>query len=42
MDFKLNREIFTATETQQDTSFEQSVEQDLLLPDFYPVIFRVL
>lgn len=42
MDFKLNREIFTATETQQDTSFEQSVEQDLLLPDYYPDIFRVL
>lgn len=42
MDFKLNREIYTATETLQDNSFEQSVEQDLLLPDYYPDIFRVL
>lgn len=42
MDFKLNREIFTASEAQQDNSFEQSVEQDLLLPDYYPDIFRVL
>lgn len=42
MDFKLNREIFTATETQLDNSYEQAVEQDMLLPDYYPDIFRVL
>lgn len=42
MDFKLNREIFTATETQLDSSYEQAVEQDMLLPDYYPDIFRVL
>lgn len=42
MDFKLNREIFTATEVVQDNSYEQPVEQDMLLPDYYPDIFRVL
>lgn len=42
MDFKLNREIFTAAEAMQDNSYEQAIEQDMLLPDYYPDIFRVL
>ena len=42
MDLKLNRETFTGTQTILDTSFEQSVEHNFVLPDYYPDIFRIL
>ncbi len=42
MDFKLNREIFTASETASDNGYEQAIELDYILPDYYPDIFRVL
>lgn len=42
MDFKLNREICTASEVVQDSSCEQAVELDYILPDYFPDIFRVL
>lgn len=42
MDLKLNREIFTASETAFDNGFEQAIELDYILPDYYPDIFRVL
>ena len=42
MDFKLNREIFTASEVVQDSSYEQAVELDYMLPDYFPDVFRVL
>lgn len=42
MDFKVNREIFTAGTVILDTSCEQSVERDFVLPDYCPDIFRIL
>ena len=42
MDFKLNRETFAAVRTVLDSSVEQSVEKDFVLPDYYPDIFRIL
>ncbi len=42
MDFKVNRETFTTSEAVLDNSFEQAVELDYILPDYYPDIFRVL
>ncbi|MBQ9374913.1 MAG: DUF3794 domain-containing protein [Ruminococcus sp.] len=42
MDFKVNKEIFTASTVVLDTSCEQSVERDFVLPDYCPDIFRVL
>lgn len=42
MDFKVNREIFTAGTVVLDTNCEQSVERDFVLPDYCPDIFRVL
>lgn len=42
MDLKLNREIFTVSETASDNGYEQSIELDYVLPDYYPDIFRVL
>ena len=42
MDFKLNRETFTGTQMVLDTSFEQSVEHNFVLPDYFPDIFRIL
>lgn len=42
MDFKVNREIFTVGAVVLDTSCEQSVERDFVLPDYCPDIFRVL
>ena len=41
-DFKVNRETFSASQTVLDTSFEQPVERDFVLPDYYPDIFRIL
>lgn len=42
MDFKVNREIFTAGTVILDSSCEQSVERDFVLPDYCPDIFRIL
>ncbi len=42
MDFKLNREIFTASEAVSSSGYEQAIELDYILPDYYPDIFRVL
>lgn len=42
MDFKVNRETFVANRTVLDSSCEQAVERDFVLPDYYPDIFRVL
>lgn len=42
MDFKVNRETFVANRTILDTSCEQAVERDFVLPDYYPDIFRVM
>lgn len=42
MEFKVNRESFCAPQTTLDSSFEQSVEKDFVLPDYYPDIFRIL
>lgn len=41
-DFKLNRETFTAAKTLLEGNYEQSVEKDFVLPDYYPDIFRIL
>lgn len=42
MDFKVNRETFTTSEVVLDTSFEQAVELDHILPDYFPDIFKIL
>lgn len=42
MDFKVNRETFVANRTVLDSSCEQAVERDFVLPDYCPDIFRVL
>ncbi len=42
MEFKVNRETFSASHTALDTTVEQAVERDFVLPDYYPDIFRIL
>ena len=42
MEFKVNRETFTVGRTVLDTTVEQAVERDFVLPDYYPDIFRIL
>lgn len=42
MEFKLERQTFCARETVLDTSVEQSVEKDFVLPDYCADIFRIL
>lgn len=42
MEFKVNRETFTASQIALDTTVEQAVERDFVLPDYYPDIFRIL
>lgn len=42
LDFKLNRESLAAAAVILDCSCEQPVEKDIVLPDYYPDIFRVL
>ena len=42
MEFKLERQTFCAGETVLDTSVEQSVEKDFVLPDYCADIFRIL
>lgn len=42
MEFKVNRETFIASHTALDTTVEQAVERDFVLPDYYPDIFRIL
>lgn len=41
-DFKLDREAIAAVGVILDTSCEQPVEKDFVLPDYYPDIFRIL
>lgn len=42
MDFKVNRETFTTAEVVLENCFEQAVELDYILPDYYPDIFRIM
>lgn len=42
MEFKVNRETFTVSHTALDTTVEQAVERDFVLPDYCPDIFRIL
>lgn len=42
MDYKLIRESFCVKETLLDASYNQSVELDCILPDYYPEIFKIL
>lgn len=42
MDYKLNRENFTVSQTLFDSTVQQSAELDYILPDYYPEIFKVL
>ncbi len=42
MDFKQNRETFSSNCIILESSCEQAVERDFVLPDYYPDIFRVL
>ena len=42
MDFKVNRETFVANRTVLDSSCEQAIERDFVLPDYNPDIFRIL
>lgn len=42
MDFFVNHEKITSTKVLLDTTCEQSAEWDLILPDYYPDIFRIL
>ena len=42
IEFKLERQTFCAGETVLDTSVEQSVEKDFVLPDYCADIFRIL
>ena len=41
-EFKVNRETFSTERTVLNASFEQAVERDFVLPDYYPDIFRIL
>lgn len=42
MEFKVQRQTFCCGETVLDTSVEQSVEKDFVLPDYCADIFRIL
>lgn len=42
MEFKVNRECFTASNIALDITTEQAVERDFVLPDYCPDIFRIL
>lgn len=42
MDLKLQKETIAVKETVLDSCFEQAVETDYILPDYYPDIFRVI
>ncbi len=42
MDYKLIRESFCVKETLLDASYNQAVELDSILPDYYPEIFKIL
>lgn len=42
MDFLVNHEKITSAKVLLDTTCEQSAELDLVLPDYYPDIFRIL
>lgn len=42
MDYKLIRESFCVKETLLDASYNQAVELDCILPDYYPEIFKIL
>ena len=42
MDLKLSKETIAVKETVLDNCYEQAVETDYILPDYYPDIFRVL
>lgn len=42
MDLKFTKETITVKETVLDNCFEQAVETDYILPDYYPDIFRVI
>lgn len=42
MDFKVNRETFATSEVALENCFEQAVELDYILPDYYPDIFRIM
>ena len=42
MEFKVQRQMFCSGETVLDTSVEQSVEKDFVLPDYCADIFRIL
>lgn len=42
MDFKVNRETLSVSETVFDGSSETSVELDYVLPDYYPDIFKLI
>ena len=41
-ELKLTTEELAVTETLLDTSAEQSLELDFLLPDYEPEVFRIL
>lgn len=42
MDLKFTKETITVKDTVLDNCFEQAVETDYILPDYYPDIFRVI
>ena len=42
MDYKLIRESFCIKENLLDANYNQAVELDCILPDYYPEIFRIL
>lgn len=42
MDLKLSKETIAVKETVLDNCYEQAVETDYILPDYYPDIFRVI
>lgn len=42
MDYKLIRESFCVKENLLDASYNQAVELDCILPDYYPEIFKIL
>lgn len=42
MDYKLIRESFCVKENLLDASYNQAVELDSILPDYYPEIFKIL
>ncbi len=42
MDLRLQKETIAVKETVLDSCFEQAVETDYILPDYYPDIFRII